>query len=709
MRCHKLEDIEKQKLTKNTRSISSRGSSILRTSGLSITLSKSTSIGIIKELPSEYSTSKIEKTTSTEDSQSHSTLQFYPEDPLFEEDIDEQELLAEQKDRDCNIKTIRLSSSKINGKALNKYERRKIGFNIYQFITFFMYHLVYFMILGPFINIPGWVIVKNWGVFSKNLDFSNCDRYLWSQPLIWILNISMMMSFYFSPFYFSNYSIIHTFILTNFIRCFTVASKYATFTSNQIAEMSNRPLTLSEKYKESLFADWGHQKTNIQIEEIDSAMQRLSIENSNFHTTFMVNPRDETDIDLDETLEKYFIASKVYVSCIPSKFRELKKHIKDLNKEGFELDLVTPLEIKVKTQEFEKNMRFYCGKIILLHLISKANKSLNKKYGFLINSLIIIARLLVICLTLTRFYLNFNTDYLLFFIILIGSTLHSSYFLIFYLTYLQQAILDFQRKEKVMAHLNEIITVDRKDYKMRYLPIINLADITSINSWLKMRTMTKEYGRKFFKRQEALMSFEVCNMIISLGLFLFSYFTIQNIESTNLMDKINYFNNQKSIFMGLMLLDFLVHLVYILVLFFMAAQINKYYDIHIHSLLQVKEILKELYTLGEHYFGYDREEFSLIKLQRKKVLKERVTDPILKVFVMNLKMMSPKERTKRYLGELIENYESVIKNLKEEKEYDQVTVLGIQINMSVFINTLVAGMGASMAGIRLIMSQKTVF
>ena len=130
------------------------------------------------------------------------------------------------------------------------------------------------------------------------------------------------------------------------------------------------------------------------------------------------------------------------------------------------------------------------------------------------------------------------------------------------------------------------MTIDRIGAGVRYLPTVNLLDITSLYSWVKMRTISKDYGKKFFKRNEILISVLFVYMVV-----IFLLFTIVYLGRLPLLSK-----EQEIVFMFILFYDFVIFLVLILSVFFNSARFNNYYDAHIYRLAKIRALLKEIHT-----------------------------------------------------------------------------------------------------------------
>ena len=130
-----------------------------------------------------------------------------------------------------------------------------------------------------------------------------------------------------------------------------------------------------------------------------------------------------------------------------------------------------------------------------------------------------------------------------------------------------------------------MMTIDRIGSGVRYLPTVNLLDITSLYSWVKMRTISKDYGKKFFKRNEILISVMFVYMVAILLLFTVIY-----------LGRLPLSEEQEIVFMSILFYDFMIFLVLILSVFFNSARFNNYYDAHIYRLAKVRAMLKEIHT-----------------------------------------------------------------------------------------------------------------
>jgi succinate dehydrogenase hydrophobic anchor subunit len=149
-----------------------------------------------------------------------------------------------------------------------------------------------------------------------------------------------------------------------------------------------------------------------------------------------------------------------------------------------------------------------------------------------------------------------------------------------------------------------MISTDRPRSK-KYLPTLNLLDITTAYSWSKMRRIVKDYGKRMTVRHEILLPVIFLYMIL---VYLFIYLTQFNIIPINeeLRKTLNPF----------LYIDFVVLTLLTLVLLYFAARVNWFYSFHVFKIEKIKKMIKEMYTFREHYFGIDRGlEYSIIKMQ----------------------------------------------------------------------------------------------
>lgn len=137
--------------------------------------------------------------------------------------------------------------------------------------------------------------------------------------------------------------------------------------------------------------------------------------------------------------------------------------------------------------------------------------------------------------------------------------------------YILQSIIDFRRKIYLMECLNRMIQKSKSNSK-RYVPTINILDISSAFSWYKMRRVVRYYGQNMNMRHEVLVPAILLYMV-----FIYIFNWAKNLEIISI---------QKGSFIQeitpVLYVDYVVFSAVILLVFFTIARVNYYTLIHIN-------------------------------------------------------------------------------------------------------------------------------
>ena len=155
-------------------------------------------------------------------------------------------------------------------------------------------------------------------------------------------------------------------------------------------------------------ADWARQKTKTIMDNLDDAMARNSIENSNFYFSFMRTPREETLEGLSSCEEKFVEASGVDHRCDIRKFRKVKQAFKNTKKEGFGIDIIATDTFSIQTEFRKKETMFFCSRTLLYFLIKKINVVIALKYKFWICIALSILRGAAIAVQWRSYFIEFS-------------------------------------------------------------------------------------------------------------------------------------------------------------------------------------------------------------------------------------------------------------------------------------------------------------
>lgn len=225
-------------------------------------------------------------------------------------------------------------------------------------------------------------------------------------------------------------------------------------------------------------------------------------------------------------------------------------------------------KVTVTTEYGESQLEYFRAKPLLYYLIQRANSNYLKNYVRLIAVITGIARgYLPMVYYLGGFFAGDNT-YEVIIIIVLNLTL-----VIFYYhstVYILQSILDFRRKIYLMECLKRMIYKNKSSTK-RYVPNINILDITSAFTWYKMRRVVRYYGHNMTVRHEILIPAIFLYMIF---IYMFNW-----IKNLNIVEhKIGSFIDEIT---PVLYVDYVVFSAVILFMFLTIAWVNYYTLLHI--------------------------------------------------------------------------------------------------------------------------------
>lgn len=130
----------------------------------------------------------------------------------------------------------------------------------------------------------------------------------------------------------------------------------------------------------------------------------------------------------------------------------------------------------------------------------------------------------------------------------------------------------------------------------KLLPTINITDQLSLNTWLDLRKLAVDYGRKYFRRHEIFTP-----VLFILGILSFIGFFVMLVVSTNSFGESAQVEVAKTRL--LLLLNSLVMFYLFFGLLYQGAGINFEFSEHQQILRKNKQIFNDLIFFKEFYFG----------------------------------------------------------------------------------------------------------
>jgi hypothetical protein len=216
--------------------------------------------------------------------------------------------------------------------------------------------------------------------------------------------------------------------------------------------------------------------------------------------------------------------------------------------------------------------------------------------------------------------------------------------------FILQSFIDYNRKIFLMKQLESLISTERTVFT-KYLPNMNILDITTAQSWFKMRTIVKDYGYRMTVRHELLLPAIFIYMLVVYAYIWLTHFKIIKIKQT-----------VNESLMPYLYTDFVVLTVLTLSQIYSIARVNWFYTFHIRRINRIKQLINDFRVFREHYFGdLSEDRFSMMKTQEDFIFSKELSDPVVSAYVSYITDIVPKKDIPGYLNELYNTY-SIISN-----------------------------------------------
>ena len=321
---------------------------------------------------------------------------------------------------------------------------------------------------------------------------------------------------------------------------------------------------------ELMMVGWFNQAPHIIEQETYSTMKRQEIDDTIFKICFLEPISKEADEEFLAIAETH----KDYYSTCPA--RELKKCTQN-----------------------GKEYWYYDGKIIFEYFVrafNKNDKTLTKSKFYMF---------MLICFGygmspgIIRVIHNqsFHGENWVAILAFYLNCLGSAYLMMTVFMFFSSAKLDMKRRAFLLRQLGQIISCKKitsyTDFKL--LPTINITDQITMNTWLELRKLTVDYGRKYFARHEIF--FPVLFLIGMMNLtasFIF-FVTKFNLSGYILIEisKMRYLFAMNTILMFFFFFSLL----------YLGAGINDQFSVHVETLKKNKQIFNDLIFFKEFYFA----------------------------------------------------------------------------------------------------------
>lgn len=289
----------------------------------------------------------------------------------------------------------RIKSEKFEVAPLDKLDYRQYPSNTFNYIAFYVIHLIYYNILGPVMGI--------FFIFTKpmlNLCYNmHIVRFSW-HSLEGLVSVALTVLLIIcsernndenSPDVDRQNDETYTICLYNkvmiyFLRCMIIANKYSSLGDAKMDQMWNRAISAEELKTQQNLDTWAAQSPETIFKNIYIAEEVCMLDGGNCYVSFMTEPNESLMGYLkqieeleDSLLEKTSIKKKD-----PKKPFQAPKDMKYDEKEKYKviLDASDSKVLQIKSEKTDTKIRFFRMSTVIYYLINRYNHSLINKWGF---------------------------------------------------------------------------------------------------------------------------------------------------------------------------------------------------------------------------------------------------------------------------------------------------------------------------------------
>lgn len=520
------------------------------------------------------------------------------------------------------------------------FHRYRVGFSVFQYFFFLNLHIIYLSVLGPIIAIPA-ICAKKFRNLCSNLLITRPSQAFWLQNFIWLSGLANLFAIIDEDNKIGDYMLLHIWITAVVFRSLTIAGKYSTFDRILIKSHLEKKLTIEELRRELLLLKWKTQGPEIIDMEIRCACLRKDIDRRTLKVAFMEDPG--------------------------SAKKEFSQIVKDASlplKEVF-------FSGKADSEASDGSKLIYMDPTLVIHFFArKFNKSSGMK-GYHNLYIMVLSYAWAFAGGFIRLARGkkFHGEELLEIIIFYFGALFNGLMISAGAAFYKAAKIDLQRKLYVLRNVGQMISPreDRTISSKKLLPTVNLADIQSVSTWIKLRKIVQNYGRRFFLRHELFMmaATVICTLAIVMAFGL--RYLLDNLEEP-ITEKIED-------------LTYIILIQYIIVGFLnrrllrAAALANKEIDSHIHILKKNRDLIQQFIDYEEFYFGNKAKSAIWGGKDKSSFVQKRIVEEI--KMLKNGRNVEVKD----ILEGLLKSYQKGIIELEDEKQYEGIKLFGKPITM----------------------------
>ena len=529
------------------------------------------------------------------------------------------------------------------------YQQHEVTYSLRTFIEFFIYHFLWYGLLGYLLTIAV-LPFRHLRILFKNMKFYQFEfGIMFFQLWMWLNSVLLWY-----PVLFLDTSITNmTAILVNFVsvimRSTNVAAKYATFHPTLLQKYKEIVIPGKDINDDSIFGGWMRQEIKTIEIETNNAMKRSNFDEGIFYMSFLdkVNGKIEEDASQNE--------------------QELQLEYKSSNEAKYCHGDIRP---------------YYSGQMIFYLMVQRFNKTSNKITNLifiLIMSLIwTFSPIVAKAIEGLPFYSKNMVDNIAFYfnLLTVGKLAYfTTYFFI-------MARYDIKRTIFLMSQLSHMISPQKlanEGYKM--LPTINFLEESTLNSWKILRRVTMDYGKCYFYRHGLFLP---ATFTLAFTMF-FGCFGVQALKQRAPHMFPSKFNlEEMQIVLGLMSLVFFAMTFGLLLEF---SVVNDFYEIHILKLAQIRQIISDLSKYEYFYFDqhYRDREIALKGkpgAYRSAIYVRPISSLVHTKIAQDIaKTLGPLVDTyiRTYLEKSLCSIDSITKELTVDQKYQSIEIIGLRI------------------------------
>ena len=167
----------------------------------------------------------------------------------------------------------------------------EVNFLLSQYGEYFFYHIIYFLLLGPFIGLFIICIPKARFLFY-NMEFVRLNSIAVTQAFYWLITMFIIIGFALQYQEINSTGVfdaplLKTIITSIILRTTSIAGKYATYSKDLITRYRTEYINKDVIFTEFMLVGWLKQGGDIVFAEIKHCLTRLEIDKSTFSLSFM--------------------------------------------------------------------------------------------------------------------------------------------------------------------------------------------------------------------------------------------------------------------------------------------------------------------------------------------------------------------------------------------------------------------------------------